>query len=157
MTIVLGVDGCPAGWCAVRVDVDGHDIRPAAPIVYRSFSTLLDRHREAQIICVDIPIGLKCRGEPRECDTGARTLLGDRWPCVFHAPCRHSLARPNHTTASKANRECTGRGLSIQCFNITRKIREINDDMTPAGQDRVVEGTQVLEVHPELCFWSLNR
>jgi predicted RNase H-like nuclease len=42
-----------------------------------------------------------------------------------------------------------GHGLSVQAFNILRKIREVDRVMTPALQHRVYEA------HPELAFQAL--
>ena len=50
-------------------------------------------------------------------------------------------------------RTIEGKGISIQSFNITAKIREVDTALraSPADADRVYE------VHPELCFASLNN
>ena len=43
----------------------------------------------------------------------------------------------------------SGKGVSRQAFAIYPKIREVDQVMTAKLPERVIE------VHPELCFWSL--
>src|SRR5262249_44937788 len=103
---------------------------------------------DAVCIGIDIPIGLSTSG-PRECDLLARRLLGKRGASVFAAPDPRLLDCATHAEASALSRELTGKGISIQCFGIVPKIREVDWVMTPALQRRVVE------VHPEVAFLAL--
>ena len=97
---------------------------------------------------IDVPIGLP-ETEPRMCDLQARCLLDKRWPSVFHAPARETLACRNQPDASAKSREITGRGMSIQAFSIIPKIRAIDALMTPELQE------SLFEVHPEVSFAQL--
>jgi predicted RNase H-like nuclease len=45
--------------------------------------------------------------------------------------------------------EGKGKGVSAQLWNIADKIREVDEIITPAGQDIIGEA------HPELIFWNL--
>ena len=56
----------------------------------------------------------------------------------------------NYRTASDVNFQITGRHLTKQSFNISPKVREVDEAIKPGMQDRV------REVHPELCFSALN-
>jgi len=58
---------------------------------------------------------------------------------------------PEYWEASAVNLDVTGSRLTRQAFNIAPKIREVDEEMSPGLQ------TRVYEVHPELCFWALNR
>jgi predicted RNase H-like nuclease len=99
-------------------------------------------------IAIDIPIGLS-DDEPRACDLAARRLLGrPRGSSVFPAPCRGALAATTYRRACALSRRGLGVALSLECFNILPKIREVDALMTPARQ------AFVREVHPELV-WAL--
>lgn len=152
MTYVYGLDGCRGGWCAVRLDIDGQHITARDPQVL-PFANVLGT--DAAAIAIDIPIGLLDVPGARGCDTEARQLLGrPRASSVFPAPSRKVLSLcsepDNYRRACDVNEGLTGRRLTKQTFNISPKIKLVDDEMTPALQDRV------REVHPELCFWALN-
>jgi predicted RNase H-like nuclease len=149
MAHVLGVDGCPGGWCAVEIQDEGGTLTTSPPAIYRSFQQALDAN--TGLICIDIPIGLLDGPGQRACDAQARKLLG--WPrrnSVFTPPSRSVLNIRDYQRANKANRDVSGRGLTQQAFWISGKIAEVDSLLTPALQSRV------REVHPELCFWALN-
>jgi len=117
-----------------------------------SFSELLDRHRDAKYVAVDIPIGLWDDGRPRRCDVEARRpLAGPRSSSVFPAPPRCLLDEPSYTAACEQSRRMFGKGISKQAHAIYPKIAEVDRLMTPELQD------WVLEVHPEICFWGITR
>jgi predicted RNase H-like nuclease len=101
-------------------------------------------------VTIDIPIGLlDCS---RACDKVARKLLGQpRGSSVFAAPCRAALSATTHAAATKINREKSGRGLSQQAFGTIPKIKQVDDAITSDSQ------RWAFEVHPEVCFWSLNQ
>lgn len=149
MTYVLGVDGCRGGWCAVSIHDEGRILSVPPPAIFRSFQQVLAS--SAEVICVDIPIGLLDGPGQRACDAQARQLLGRRASTVFTPPCRSALQQENHTAASEANRRITGKGLPIQTHSISDKIAEVDSLVTPDLQSRVYE------VHPEVCFWALNH
>src|ERR687886_2079559 len=86
--VVVGVDGCPAGWIAIRLDLAAGGWRAD---VHRTFAELLDANRDAAAIGVDIPIGLAETGA-RACDRAARARLGARRSSVFTPPTRRLLA-----------------------------------------------------------------
>ena len=149
MAHVLGLDGCRGGWCAVSIrDEDGR-LTVSPPAICPSFEGMLET--EAKVICVDIPIGLMDGPGDRLCDVEARRRFGKRAPVVFTPPCRSALSKKSHKASSEANHRVSGKGLSIQAFNIVPKIAEVDSLITPALHSRVHE------VHPELCFWALNR
>ena len=149
MAHVIGVDGCRDGWCAVSIHDEKDGLSVSSPTTYSSFQDALAT--DAEVICIDVPIGLLDGPGRRVCDASARDLLGQKWPAVFDPPCRSVLSVTPHAAASAANLRLTGRGISIQAFAIMPKIAEVDPLITPALQ------TRVREVHPELCFWSLNR
>jgi predicted RNase H-like nuclease len=117
-------------------------VRPSFPEVLGSPAT---------VICVDIPIGLLDRPGQRECDAIARRLLGrGRASSVVPPPSRCALSFADYRAASDVNLQLTGRKLNKQSFNISPKVREVDEAIKPGMQERV------REVHPELAFRSLN-
>ena len=155
---VAGVDGCKAGWLVAGAFVTRAGSEPADGVVYQAgdlrvaptFAEVLSVTMECSLVCVDIPIGLT-DGPPRECDLLARKMLSPfRASSVFPAPIRPCLAARDYTSATAISREVSGKALTKQSFAILAKIRQVDDLMTPELQNRV------REIHPEVCFWSLN-
>lgn len=154
MTAVLGVDGCPSGWIAVRRAPDGVRME-----CHTAFADLLAG--DAAVIAVDMPIGLPDRVGlgGRGAERAVRGLLGARQSSVFSVPSRAAvwavddLAEPDAyrtVCAAAAATSDPPRKISKQCFHILAKIREIDRLMSPALAERV------FEVHPEVAFWRLN-
>src|SRR5262249_29149066 len=120
------------------------------------FGDVLKLSEKPDVIAVDIPIGLldqAVRGG-RDCDRGARSLLGHpRSSSVFSPPVRSALAYMTFATASAANRTSSPHqvGITQQGFALFPKLRDIDGHLTPRLQQRV------REVHPELCFYELNQ
>ena len=54
MTRVVGVDGAPGGWVAVALE----DGRVVGAAYHASFASLLEAEASAQVVAVDMPIGL---------------------------------------------------------------------------------------------------
>lgn len=148
--LVAGADGCRAGW--VVVTAAGRDV---ATCVVRSFADVLHAAAGARVLGVDMPIGLLEQAIPggRECDRQARRLLGRRGCCVFSPPVRGALAARAYAGALAANRASSSArlGISIECFNLFAKLREVDAALTrqPALARRV------REVHPELAFRAM--
>ena len=89
----VGVDGCRAGWLAIGLETEGN----WQVNMFSDVSRLWDYHRQASLILIDIPIGLKTGGKAeRRCDPEARKLLGPRRSSVFPAPCREAIYVHRH-------------------------------------------------------------
>ena len=145
----LGIDGCPGGWYAVSTSEVGGPIRGE---VYPRFSDLLGDAPPFAIIAVDIPIGLQAAGS-RACDTLARAMLSPtRSASVFPAPLRPVLSASTHQEASALRRSIESKGMSIQSFAITAKVREVDDAVRIVGS----YDDRVYEVHPEVSFTFAN-
>jgi predicted RNase H-like nuclease len=140
----MGIDGCRGGWLVAASDAALSALRFA---VVQDLEPLMARARRGgALVAIDIPIGLAENG-PRTCDLEARRMLGrPRGSSVFPAPCRAALAATTYTRACALSRRAQGVALSIECFNILPKIRQVDALMTPARQ------AFVREVHPELVF-----
>ncbi len=146
--LLMGIDGCRAGWIVAASDVAlstlAFDLVPdLEPVIARV-------ERAGGVIAIDIPIGLR-DGGARDCDRAARRRLGrPRGSSVFPAPCRAALRALDYRQACALSRRAAGVALSRQCFAIIGKIREVDARMTPARQ------AFVREVHPELVFAVLD-
>ena len=145
----VGVDGCKAGWFAVRLGKGSNwEIN-----LFPNIEKLWEIYKDAKLILIDIPIGLPYRAhEVRSCDIEAKELLVQRRSSVFLAPCRCAISSDNHKEASKINRDETGRGLSIQAWSIIPKIKDVDQLLLSDMSAR----SRIREVHPEVCFWALN-
>ena len=134
--IVVGVDGCRAGWAVAFANLDEIlEVR-----VLPTFADVLALRAAA--IAIDMPIGLAPAG-PRACDIEARRRLGPRRSSVFPAPVRPMLAADTYQAALAIG------GLSKQAYHLLPKIREVDALMTARRQRTIVEA------HPELCFARL--
>lgn len=148
MHLVAGVDGSRAGWFAVSLDAHGN----IASAVFPTSREIWDGLGEANVIAVDVPIGLTDSG-PRRCDQEARKALrAPRASSVFPPPIRSVLTAETREDASLAQRKIDGRGIGVQTWGIFPKIREW--DSCLCENSKLAE--RVFEVHPEVCFWALN-
>lgn len=141
----LGLDGARGGWAAAALADDGRGLLG----LVASVAAALERWPGVKGVLVDMPVGLPGGRAPRRCDVLARRLLrGGRASSVFTPPCRRALAARDHAEASRLNREVTGRGLSIQAWNLAPRIRELDDLLRRRPELRTV----VREAHPEVLF-----
>ncbi|ESY70628.1 DUF429 domain-containing protein [Mesorhizobium sp. M0051] len=177
-TVLVGVDGCKAGWIAVRHDPGSTLRNPrsilrnpgsiASVAVFASFAALLASLPDDAVIAVDMPIGLpefSSKGG-RGPEALVRPLLGARQSSVFSIPSRAALYADTsdfttieawyaaHIRASEVAKATSDppRGVSIKAFGIFAKIREI-DALLIARPD--LRG-RVFESHPEVAFCRLN-
>lgn len=150
MTTVAGIDGIKGGWVVV--------LKRRREVVVKSattFAQALGLCDGVAVIGVDMPIGLPAtaaRGG-RACDREARKVLGPKkGPCVFPTPCRQALLAECFHEANEISRASSQAniGISKQSFAIFGKLREVDDELVPALQQRV------REVHPELSFTALR-
>jgi predicted RNase H-like nuclease len=136
--VVLGVDGCKAGWIAIVLEEGAFlEVR-----FFHDFASLYKETPDARIIAVDIPIGLPAR-EPRKADLAAKKVLKERASTLFLTPPRDVLEQPTYKKAREATRGL-GWGVSAQAYNLRKMIFEV--EAFAAKDDRIHE------VHPELSF-----
>ena len=145
MALVAGLDGCRGGWLMITLETASRQVDMSLASAWAE----LDLARFARI-AVDMPIGL-ADGGPRACDLAARALLPrGRKSSVFAPPRRYMLACGSWQQAQAEGRRRDGVGLSKQSWNLCTKIAEIDRQIRPKDQDRL------LEAHPELIFHNLN-
>ena len=144
MTQLAGVDGCPKGWIAIVLEGGRFERAEFSP----TFAELLMHLTDAQVIAVDIPIGLPDGSEPRAADIEARKHLGRRGSSVFATPPRAVLEAPTYFEANRISKQRFDRGISQQSYALRKKILEV--DACAAEDDRIYE------VHPEVSFTEMN-
>nr|WP_210333886.1 DUF429 domain-containing protein [Mesorhizobium sangaii] len=162
--VTVGVDGCKAGWIAVRRDPGSI---PSVD-VFASFTALLASLPADAVLAVDMPIGLpefSSKGG-RGPEALVRPLLGQRQSSVFSIPSRAALYADTsdfttieawyaaHRRASEVAMTTSDppRGVSIQAFGIFAKIREIDALLVAQPELR----GRIFESHPEVAFCRLN-
>ena len=151
--LVAGVDGVPDGWVMAVTGAAG-----GSPVEFSVWHTLADLWSEAtarrvRVVAIDMPVGLP-GDERREADLVAHRQLGARRSSLFWTPPLCVLDAARHAEANRRSWEETGRGISVQAFNLVPKIRELRDTLAP--DDFVPEARpRAAEVHPESSFVRL--
>ncbi len=140
---LVGVDGCRAGWVVV---VDGAAGGPGRTRVLVLPDVQAVLGLGAAVVGIDIPLGLPDSG-PRACDVAARARLGPRRSSVFPAPVRAVLGAADHPDALRRSNGASGRGLSVQAWNLVPRIEDADRWIGPSDA--------VFEVHPELSFATM--
>ena len=143
---VLGVDGCSAGWVGVAWDDQ------VATLVALDIEELVRQAMSRftiEVVAIDTPIGLSSDGD-RAPEAHARKRLPGRASTVFSSPALSVLRAETYDEANTANRAALGKGLSRQAYGILPKIADVHDWLA-TGPD-----VPVVEVHPEVCFATMN-
>ena len=139
---VLGVDACRGGWVAVGLEGSGVSAHTAA-----SIGELMEVAGPAEVVGIDIPIGLPATGR-RRADCIARSLLGPRRSSVFFAPPRDVLVAPGHREAADRCERLCGYRVSQQAYRLGPKILEVESWLADYPGP-------VIEVHPEVSFTAM--
>lgn len=143
-----GIDGCKAGWFVV---VWNH----SQPFFYLVKTTweLVEIIQQCDRVLIDIPIGISSTTASRECDRLLRKNMGTAYgSSVFNPPVRQALYVGSYKKACDINEQITGKRLSKQSWNISNKIREIDQMLFVERGIR----SKIYESHPEWCFILLN-
>lgn len=146
MSTVLGVDGAAGGWVIAEYNVANHTLSLSFD---ESLANSFDRvGSDVATIAIDMPIGLSADGE-RSADLAARTRLEHRRSTFFPTPIRDVLECASFDEANALSKATSGKGLSVQAWNLVPKIRELDSIWLPGHADTV------FEAHPELSFAEL--
>jgi predicted RNase H-like nuclease len=144
---IAGVDGCPGGWFMLYYDGSQyHDVLSS------NVDQLVGAMAGRTSVWIDMPIGLGSADVERTVDQLLRKAIPGKSSSVFTPPCREALNENSYEEANRTNREITGKGLSVQAWNLAPKIRDL---------DRWIRNNPNKEIHfyesfPELCFKALN-
>jgi hypothetical protein len=115
MTLIAGVEAFRGGRAAILLDGGAF----AASVFAASFAQLLGALENAEVVGVDIPVGLSEEG-PRPADLAARCFVGPRRNSVFRTP-----PRPCLLAATYAEARTHLPSLSAQSFTLRNKILEV--------------------------------
>ncbi len=135
---IVGVDGWSGGWVTVTLDRDGVSVAD-----HPSFADVLIGAADAEVIGVDIPIGLPST-PGRPADQAARKALSPFASRVFATFPRQVISAPTYAEAVA----CCGDGprISRQSYGLRAKILEV---------DAHRSDPRIVEVHPELSFAAM--
>ena len=144
----LGIDGYLNGWCCCIIQNE------LSIQLYDNIDSVLNTFKSAKSIFIDIPIGLSSRNFDREIDKEIRKLIPNKIKSsVFTPPCREALKMKKYHEANIINKEITGKGISIQSWNLNKKINEVDEFLINNKNSIEI----VHESHPELCFFKSNQ
>jgi predicted RNase H-like nuclease len=145
--VYLGIDGCKYGWICAQLKNEAVSLT-----LFGHINEV--KNMDSQRIFIDIPIGLGDQFNTRTIDFKLRKLLSKkRKSSVFTPPIREALEAPTYQLGNQINKSISGKGISIQAWNIGHKIKEVNQFLS---QNRFYQN-KMSESHPELCFELLNN
>ena len=145
---VLGIDGCRGGWIAIALGKEDYSYKLA-----ETSQQLLELLDDAALTFIDIPIGLSNLEASRNCDRLLRKALAPHFSSsVFNPPVREAVYAASYEDACLHNAAATGKKISKQSWNISAKIRLIDELMIIHPHLKQT----VLESHPEFLFFNLN-
>ena len=144
---VVGIDSCPLGWIAIL-----YEHQKFAFEAIESIGELMELHPDLKRIFIDIPIGLSSKTFERTVESSLRKELGNRPSTIFTPACREAIYAFNYDEAKEINKKIVGKSVSIQSYNISKKIKEV-DLFLETKQEHL----EIYESHPEICFKYLNN
>ena len=144
----VGIDGYIDGWCCCIIH-DGVRIE-----LHKNLTTLFENIGINNLTLIDMPVGLSSKNFERFIDFKLRTYLPkNKKSSVFTAPCREAVFSNDYNSAKKANQIITNRSISIQSWNISKKIKELDGFLISQKKNKLT----IKESHPEFCFVNLNN
>lgn len=144
----VGIDGCPSGWFAITLSTE----EPKYWII-EGKDGLREVFENYDRIFIDIPIGIETESYVRRVDDELRESLGPEYQAsVFNPPIKSALYAPTYAEACMQSYQVTEKKVSIQSWNITPKIRMVDELLHENEEFR----EKVLESHPELLFKMIN-
>ncbi|WP_435551844.1 DUF429 domain-containing protein [Natrinema sp. CGMCC1.2065] len=150
MGTFVGVDWGGKRWVTVE-EHDGTLSFATEP----SFQAVCDRHDDADLLLIDIPIGLPgdSNMSPRDCDEAARELVHpSRKASVFDVPARQAVQAATYESAREKNLKVVGEDIGPQTWGIMERIHEVDLFMRESTPE-----VSVRESHPEVCFATLSK
>jgi len=144
----VGIDGYIDGWCCCVLE-NGIKIE-----LHKTLQDLYKKIGINNLTLIDMPIGLSSLNIERKIDFKLRSYLPkNKKSSVFTAPCRKAVLSSNYDSAKKINQIITKRSISIQSWNICKKIKELDEFLRLPKSNKVL----IKESHPEYCFINLNN
>ena len=145
----IGIDGCPSGWFGISIQGENE----VSYQIIDDKKALLEIFQTYERIFIDIPIGVESVDYVRRADDELRKKLGgDYYASVFNPPIRPALYAPTYAEACMQSYEINEKKISLQSWNITPKIRMVDELL----QEHESLRERVMESHPELLFRIMN-
>lgn len=144
---LAGIDSCPLGWIVIL-----HDAEEFSFEAVKSIDELMKTHPDLRRVLIDIPIGLSSENFTRTIESKLRKGLGNRSSTIFTPACRKAIYAEDYDEARKLNKDILGKSISIQSYNISKKIKEVDQFMEIKANE-----LEFFESHPEICFKYLNE
>tara|TARA_B100001287_G_scaffold226171_1_gene195852 strand:+ start:3151 stop:3852 length:702 start_codon:yes stop_codon:yes gene_type:complete len=144
----IGIDGYINGWCCCVINND-IDIQ-----LHDSLNNFVNQNQTIKRVFIDMPVGLSSLKFSRKIDREVRKLLPKKNKgSVFTPPCREALIKNTYKEGNSINKDITGKGISIQSWNLNKKIIELDKLLINNLNLRSI----IHESHPELCFLKFNH
>jgi predicted RNase H-like nuclease len=143
---VAGIDSCPLGWIVILYEHNKLSFEAV-----ESIDELIELHPDLDRIFIDIPIGLSSKKFTRSIEFKLRKELGNRSSTIFTPACRKAIYAADYDQARAINKEILGKSISIQSYNISKKIKEVDQFLKSKTED-----LEIYESHPEICFKYLK-
>ncbi|MFD0933182.1 DUF429 domain-containing protein [Psychroflexus salinarum] len=143
---IAGIDSCPLGWVVIL-----HDYKKFSFEAVKSIDELMELHPDLNRVFIDIPIGLSSIDFTRTIENKLRKELGNRSSTIFTPASRKAIYASDYDKARDINKRVLGKSISIQSYNISKKIKEIDQFMVYKTDE-----LEIYESHPEICFKYLN-
>ncbi|MBH19761.1 MAG: hypothetical protein CL851_04955 [Crocinitomicaceae bacterium] len=145
----IGIDGFLNRWCVCFIDFKNQ----ITISTYSNIEKVMNFVDDESRIFIDIPIGLSSKLIERKIDQKLREKLPKgKKSSVFTAPCRQAVKAKNYLKARELNKKILSKSISIQSWNISNKIKEIDEFLINSKNIQI----NIHESHPELCFINLN-
>ena len=143
----VGLDGCRYGWVCCQIQDE-----KVSFVLLKHISDITKLN--SILMFIDVPIGLGDKKVKRTIDIELRKLLSkSRKSSVFTPPIMEVLDIENYKIGNEISKKISGKGISIQSWNISKKIKEVNDFLLNKNSHQC----NLFESHPELCFESINK
>lgn len=149
MNCIAGIDGARGGWVAYVWKE-----QVLVPLFAGSLKDLALQTGPC-FWYIDMIIGMPgAQFAYRQCDLLARKALGKKAASLFHPPSRECIYNyESYAEANSATKAIHGKGLSIQSWNLRRKMMETDQFVQSGKADNYI----LREAHPELAFQQLNH
>lgn len=142
--LVAGADVWKGQWVVVCLNHGRFDRAYLAATIALAIAGASD----AEVIGVDMPIGLPAPGTFRASDKEARVYVGPRWQSVFMTPSADLLEAPTHAQANERARAEGWARISAQAYALGPQILQL--------QPHAEADDRIYEVHPEVSFVAAN-
>lgn len=139
----IGIDGCHGGWVVTHLS------KSSTPHSYTipSLRPFIESAPKQAVILIDMILDLNDQPTSRAFDRIAKKMLGKWHSRVFPAPPLTALRAKTYPEACQLSQLAMGKKISIQCYNLFPKIKEL----------QAITDTRLKEYHPEIAFMQLNN